>query len=167
MRYITTMSVMLIAMLPLVSKAASTAKINIYGTLIEPASCTVNGGQDIDVPFGDDVITTKINGVSYKKMPLNYTVECNGDMSGASLVQISINGAVANFGTGLLQTNVTGLGVQFLNGTNGLALNTDTANYDYTTGQPPELFAVLAKDPVATLVAGAFTATATMSVAYQ
>ncbi|WP_329503108.1 fimbrial protein [Klebsiella aerogenes] len=142
------------------------ATLTVKGSVTQPP-CTVNGGATIKVNFGDDIMTTRIDGVAYKKQPLNYTIECEGDMSGYSALAIQIKGTAASFGSGLLQTNKTGLGVQFLAAGSNLALNTGSAGFDYLSGSPPAIEAVLARDPSVTLTGGDFTATATMYVNYQ
>jgi type 1 fimbria pilin len=139
--------------------------VSVKGNVILPP-CTLNAGNPINVDFGDDVMTTKIDGKSYKVMPVNYQLQCDGDMGESSLLQISIKGIKASFGDGLLVTDKNGLGVQFLNGSNPLLLNTGLVKFDYN-GQLPNINAVLAKDPSATLTGGAFTATAVMYVDYQ
>lgn len=157
---------MILAFFPLATLAAGTSTIKLYGTLIDNPPCTINGGGSIDVPFGDDVVTTKIDGSTYKVMPVNYTIQCDNGTSGESALQLSITGAAAGFGNGLLKTDTTGLAVQFLNSSQPLALNTPV-KFNYGTGQQPVLSAVLAKNSGVTLVGGAFSATATMAVDYQ
>lgn len=149
-----------------ISLPAQAATLSIKGSVTQPP-CTINGGATIMVPFGDDVMTTRIDGKAYKKMPVPYTVACEGDMSGASALQIEIKGSAASFGSSLLKTDKTGLGVQFLAGGTNLPLNTGIAKFDYLSGQPPKIEAVLAKDPAVTLAGGQFSATATMYVNYQ
>ncbi|MCU6317019.1 fimbrial protein [Klebsiella aerogenes] len=144
------------------------ATVTVKGNVVQP-TCSIEGisGATIEVPFGDQVVTTRIDGKEYDKQPVNYTVKCDGDMSSNSGLQISISGTLASFGSGLLQTTVTGLGVQFLNGAAALPLNTGTAKFDYNSSTRPDIYAVLARDPAVTLAAGAFSATAMMSVDYQ
>ncbi|WP_213793643.1 fimbrial protein [Klebsiella aerogenes] len=142
------------------------ATVTVQGIVVQPA-CTINSGTTIEVPFGDEVLTTRIDGKEYDKQLVDYTVECDGDMSAGGALQLSISGTNASFGSGLLQTSVTGLGVQFLNGSSALALNTGLAKFDFNSGSQPVIYAVLARDPSVTLPAGAFSATAMMSVDYQ
>lgn len=146
--------------------SSQAATISVKGNVVQP-TCTINNGTTIEVPFGDGVVTTRIDGKEYDKQRVNYTVECEGDMSSGGLLQLSISGTNASFGSGLLQTSVTGLGVQFLNGSSALALNTGLAKFDYNSGSQPDVYAVLARDPSVTLPAGTFSATAMMSVDYQ
>lgn len=142
------------------------ATLTVKGSVTQPP-CVINGGSAILVNFGDDIMTTRIDGKAYNKRSLNYTVKCEGDMTGASALQIMIKGTAASFGSGLLKTDKTGLGVQFLASGTNLALNTGGADFDYLTGQPPVIEAVLARDASVVLTGGQFTATATMYVNYQ
>lgn len=148
----------------LCSMFAQASTVTVQGTVMLP-TCTLNGGNPIKVDFGD-VLTTSIDGANYKKTPVDYTLDCEGDMTGNSLLQMSITGTDASFGDGLLVTDKTGLAVQFLSDSAPLALNTGLVKFDYS-GQLPAIFAVPAKDPSATLTAGVFTATAVLHVDYQ
>lgn len=159
-------TVVICAALFCASGSSQAATVTVKGNVVQP-TCTINNGTTIEVPFGDDVLTTRIDGKEYDKQLVDYTVECDGDMSAGGALQLSISGTGASFGNGLLQTSVTGLGVQFLNGSSALALNTGLAKFDYNTGSQPVIYAVLARDPSVTLPAGAFSATAMMSVDYQ
>lgn len=151
---------------PLSSPPAQAATVRVSGKVILPP-CDLNGGNTIHVDFGSSVIISKIDGSTYLKKPVPYTLSCEGDMSnGNNLLQITITGSVASFSSGLLKTTTGGLGVQFLNGSTPLAVNTGLAKFDYNSTHPT-LFAVLAKNAGAPPVAGAFSATATMSVNYQ
>lgn len=157
---------MLWAGLLALSQPLSAATVTVKGNVTQPP-CEINGGQVINVPFGDDVMTTRIDGTIYKKMPIPYSITCEGDMSAASALQIQIKGTAASFDSSLLKTDVTGLGVRFLSNSSQLALNSGAAKFDYLNEQPPAISAVLARDPSVTLAGGAFTATATMYVNYQ
>jgi type 1 fimbria pilin len=146
-----------------------TAPITLSGTLIDSPPCDVNGGNTIDVDFGDEVMTTRIDGKAYDKQPVNYTLECDSSMDAGTQLAISIRGQAAAFGSGLLQTDVAGLGVQFMSGDAPVPLNNDTAlkfAYD-NSGTGPKIDAVLARNPAVTLSGGAFSATATMFLNYQ
>lgn len=142
------------------------ATLTVKGSVTQPP-CTINGGAAISVNFGDDIMTTRIDGQAYKKMPVPYSVECEGDMTGASALQIVIKGTAASFGSGLLKTDKSGLGVQFMASGVKFPINNAAIPFDYLSGQPPAIDAVLAKDSAVTLTGGVFTATATMYVNYQ
>ncbi|MEZ2604124.1 fimbrial protein [Kluyvera intermedia] len=142
---------------------ANTATITVKGN-VTLNTCSINGGADINVPFGD-VMTNRIDGKDYEKTPVPYSVNCDTGDAGITL-RIAIKGAEASFGEGLLQTNVTGLGIQFVDDSGELPLNKGATTFEYLSEEPPPIYAVLAKDPSVTLSGGAFAATATMYVNY-
>lgn len=45
------------------------------GTLIDPPPCVINGGNTIDVPFGENLGVNKIDGTNYTKA-VPYSVTC-------------------------------------------------------------------------------------------
>ena len=155
-----------IAVLIMLNPVTQAATVTVKGNVTQPP-CEINGGAAIDVLFGNDVMTTRIDGISYQKKAVKYSVSCEGDMSAASALEIVIKGSSASFDSGLLKTNITGLGIQFLNGADKLPLNTGAAKFDYLTNLPPTIYAVLARDPSVILSGGEFSATATMYVNYQ
>lgn len=133
------------------------------GTLVDQP-CTINSN---DVEFGNEILTTRINGTDYKKQPLSYTVSCNDGDSGAGM-QITITGDEASFGSGLLKTDIDGLGVRFVNddGTD-LPVNSGTALFNYASDTLPVISALLTRDSSIVLPGGVFNAVATMYVSYQ
>lgn len=144
---------------------AQPAVLTVTGVVIQP-SCSINDGGSISVNFGDDIMTTRIDGHAYKKKQLSYSVDCEGNMASSAL-KITIKGTTASFGDGLLQTTKSGLGVQFLADGVAIPLNTGAAKFDYQVSQLPVIEAVLARDTSITLTGGAFSATATLDVDYQ
>lgn len=142
------------------------APIQLHGTLIKYPPCTFNGGNDIEVPFGDNIMIKYIDGVTYKKVVVPYGLVCDTSDSGyTSALKLTLTGEVAPFGSGLLKTDKTALGIQFMTDEGNLAMNTDL-NFQYNNGAPT-LYAVLAKDASDTLTGGEFSATATIMVDYQ
>ncbi|WP_234262457.1 fimbrial protein [Klebsiella aerogenes] len=142
------------------------APIKLSGTLIKYPPCTFNGGNDIEVPFGDNIMIKYIDGVSYRKVPVPYGLVCDtSDYSYSSKLKLTLIGEEAPFGSGLLKTNKTALGIQFMTDSGNLPMNTDL-NFEYSSGAPA-LYAVLAQDSANTLTGGEFSATATIMVDYQ
>lgn len=140
---------------------ANAATVTVKGTVIQPA-CNLNGGTDILVDFGE-VVISKIDGQSYARKPLNYTLSCEAD---TPPLKMTISGTGASFGSGLLVTNQNGLGIQFQNGTTNLPLNSGEVKFNYGESTP-DLWAVPAKNPSVNLNTGAFSATATLAIDYQ
>lgn len=50
---------------------AQTATVKVSVTVMQPLPCTINGGRPIEVDFGDEVMTTRINGNFYR-MPIDF-----------------------------------------------------------------------------------------------
>lgn len=142
------------------------AAIKLSGTLIKYPPCTFNGGNDIEVPFGDNIMIKYINGVNYKKVIVPYDLVCDTSDGGySSALKLTLTGSEASFGSGLLKTDKTALGIQFMTDSGNLPMNTDL-NFEYSSGAPT-LYAVLAKDDSDMLTGGNFSATATITVDYQ
>lgn len=135
--------------------------LTIRGVIVAPPSCVINGGSTLNVPFGSDLMTTRIDGVNYKR-GVPYTVTCTGHTSNG--MTLKLQGTGASFDGTSLSTNNTDLGIRlFINGS-VWPLNT-LKNFTYPT--LPTMQAVPVKKPGATLIAGAFSASATLVVAQQ
>jgi len=144
------------------SPALADAQIIFSGTLIDSPTCEINNNQRIDVPFGDDLITTRVDGVNYKK-EIEYTLNC--EQAASNAMRMTIKGTTAPFGSGLLTTNKTGLGIQlYVNTTTALTLGSGV-NFMYPG--KPVLHAVPVAQDNKTLTAGSFTGSATMVIEYQ
>ncbi|BEM02411.1 exotoxin (plasmid) [Serratia marcescens] len=141
--------------------ADSSTTIRVTVTVIAPPPCVINNNNLIEVNFGSDVITTRIDG-SYKKQPVVYSVECKNAPSNA--MKLLIQGNSASFDGEVLQTNKDGLGVALLRNGNRQPINS-WVNFTYPN--LPTLEAVPVKQAGATLSGGEFSAGATMQVAYQ
>ncbi len=148
----------LVAFIPLWCIAATTVTVKV--TVVAPPPCTINDDRPIEVDFGD-VMTTRVDGDNYR-MPVNYTLSCDGASSNAMKLQVQGNGA--SFDGSVLQTNKVGLGIKLQQGDSKLAVNS-WLNFTYPNA--PALWAVPVKQSGATLTGGEFTAGATMKVAYQ
>lgn len=135
--------------------------VQIRGVIVAPPTCIINGGNTLNVPFGNELLTTRIDGVNYRrKVP--YTLTCTGQTSNDMTLKLQGTGAV--FDTSTLRTSKSDLGVKlFINGA-AWALNTTTK---FTYPNRPTMEAVPVKKPASTLSAGAFSASATLVVALQ
>ncbi|MER2978037.1 MULTISPECIES: fimbrial protein [Serratia] len=140
-------------------QAATTIKVTV--TIVAPPPCVINNNNLIEVNFGNDVMTTRIDG-SYKKQPVVYSVECKNAPNNA--MKLQIQGNSAGFDNEVLQTNKDGLGVALLRNGNRQPINS-WINFTYPT--KPTLEAVPVKQAGATLRGGDFSAGATMKVEYQ
>lgn len=128
-------------------------------TVVESASCTLNNGKDVAVPFGE-VDIAKIDGVKYKTS-IDYNLQCK--RLGKNVIKIEIKGEDADFGTGLLKVQ-SGLGIQILNAETVQPINTSFA---IDGNNPPILRAVPVKQAGATLMTGTFDVSAIIKVTYE
>ncbi|HEJ7990411.1 TPA: fimbrial protein [Serratia liquefaciens] len=142
-------------------QAQAVATIKVTVTIVAPPPCVINNNNLIEVNFGNDVMTTRIDG-SYKKQSVLYSVECKNASNNAMKMQIQGNSAV--FDSEVLQTNKDDLGIALLRNGNRQPLN---AWLNFTYPNLPTLEAVLVKQAGATLSGGVFSAGATMKVEYQ
>lgn len=136
-------------------------RLSIRAVIIAPPPCVINAGSTLDVPFGNDLLTSRIDGVNYRR-GVPYTVSCNSPFSNA--LTLELKGTAASFDGRALATRKADLGVRlFVNGADW-PLNT-AVNFTYPN--LPVVQAVPVKRAGSTLTGGAFDATATLVVDYQ
>lgn len=136
----------------------ATAPIVISGSINAKPQCVVNNNQTIRVAFGDDLITSKVNGVNYLRT-IDYTLECKN--AGQSLMKMKVAGAAATFNNAAIQTNKANLAIALRANGNPLPIGTWLA-FNYPN--KPVLQAVPVSGGV--LATGAFSAAATLMVEY-
>lgn len=141
------------------AQAASTVTVSV--TVLAPLPCTLNGSKPIEVNFGDEVMTTRIDGSSYRQ-PVDYGLSCNGPAKNAMRLQIA--GGAAGFDGQLLKTSVNGLGIALLRDGVRMPLN---SWQNFTYPNVPKLEAVPVKQSGVALPTGEFTASATLRADYQ
>ncbi|AZF11774.1 Minor fimbrial subunit StfE [Pseudomonas sp. R2-37-08W] len=135
--------------------------LTIRAVIIAPPPCVINGGSTLDVPFGNDLQTSRVDGVNYRR-DVPYTVTCDSPFSNA--LTLELKGTVASFDSRVLSTRKADLGVRlFVNGADW-PLNT-AVNFTYPNF--PVVQAVPVKRAGSTLTGGAFDAAATLVVDYQ
>lgn len=154
------LAAVLLAGLPAV-QAANTANVIVRVTIVAAPPCVINNNNLIEVNFGNDVLTTRVDG-SYKKMPLIYSLDCGDFPSNAVRMRIGAIGAV--FDPEVVHTNVPDFGIALLN--NGNPYPTGTW-LNFNLPSPPKLEAVPVKRVGSTLKGGTFSASANMKVEYQ
>jgi len=139
------------------------AQVNFSGTLVEQPPCEIvgNNGATIDVNFGNDMITRKVDGVMYKTQ-IQFGLQCDNALNNS--LKLSLSGDPATFGTGLIKTTKTGLGIRLFNGDTQL---TPGAEVKFQKGTVPELYAVPVAQDNTTLTGGSFTGTGNLVVDYQ
>jgi len=144
---------------PLAQAASSTIKVSV--TILAPPACVINNNNLIEVNFGNDVMTNRIDG-SYRKQSVVYSVECKNASDNAMKMQIQ--GTGAGFDSKVLKTNMDDLGVALLYNGNRQPINSWVK---FTYPNMPTFEVVPVKQAGATLSGGAFSAGATMKVEYQ
>lgn len=142
--------------------AGDTTTVTVTGTLVDAPECTVNGNNTVLVDFGDNIVTRKIDGVNYTE-PMRVTLNCNSYVKDDMILTIrAANGA--GFGTGLVGTDVKGLGIRLM--ADGQAISAgDPISFTYPT--VPSLSAVLVAEDNTTLTSRPFTGTGTLVIQYQ
>lgn len=135
--------------------------IKFDGTLIEPPPCTINGGAPINVDFGNEVMTTRVDGINYIK-DIIFSLECSGATS--KTLRLQIKGTGASFDSTKLASDKADLAIALT--ANGSAFPVNQW-LNYNDPSKPVLKAVPVKKDNATLTGGAFKATATMMIDYQ
>lgn len=150
-----------IALLHASGAVAGTAMVQIKVTVIAAPPCTINGDRVIDVDFGSDVVTSKVDGVNYLRA-VDYSLDCQGGSSNA--MKLQVQGTPTAFDSSALQTNVVDFGIALRANGQPLVIN-DWVKFTYP--QKPLLQAVPVKKVGATLAGGDFSAGATLMVAYQ
>lgn len=140
------------------------SSIRISLTIIK-MPCDIKGsgpGGIIDVSFGDDVMTTRIDGV-YKSRPISYTFNCKGKVE-SNQMQMQIIGDGASFDSEVLKTEQADLGILLMSNGSKMPIN-KWLGFNYTN--LPVLTAAPVKAAGAVLNGGAFSSTATMKIEYQ
>jgi len=125
--------------------------------------CVIKGGNGsdmIEVNFGNDVMTTHVDG-TYKTMPVSYSVTC---FSSSNAIKMQIEGVGATFDSGVLTTNQTDFGIALKVNNTLLPIN---SWINLTYPNMPTLTAVPVKRAGATLTGGTFSSSATLKVEYQ
>ncbi|MFL1502926.1 fimbrial protein [Pseudomonas sp. O64] len=135
--------------------------LTIRAVIIAPPPCVINSGGTLDVPFGNDLLTSRIDGVNYRRA-VPYTVVCDSPFNNA--MTLELKGTAASFDRNVLLTRKPDLGVKlFVNGADW-PLNTVV---NFTHPNFPTVQAVPVKRAGSTLTGGAFDAAATLVVDYQ
>ena len=148
-----------LVMATLGAEAATTSDIRVKVVVLAPP-CVINSNNTIEVNFGNDVLTTRVDG-NYKKMLVKYSLLCG---SASDAVKLLIDGNGADFAMQVLRTNKTDVGIEILNNSQRLPIN---SWLNFTYPNLPKLEAVIVKRPGSTLTGGPFSASATLKVEYQ
>lgn len=148
--------------------SAAQGNWKIDGTLIIPPVCQLGQQDPMRVTFGK-VGVRRVDGVAFKKN-IPYQLNCLGDMSQPWDATLTFGGTLAGtgFDNATLRTmtalNTGKLGIQIQKNGQPLELNKAFA---IDVDAPPLLSAVLVKREGADLMGDNFTATGTLTIAFQ
>ncbi|EDV0260568.1 fimbrial protein [Salmonella enterica subsp. salamae] len=156
------MKICVIPLLFIGGLAQAADNLKFHGTLVMPPTCTISNDETIEVDF-DAVLIDRIDGRNYlQEVP--YTITCDSTVrDDAMSMTLTLTGAQSSFDTAAVNTNVSGLGVQFQqSGKPFVVGSTITINEQ----SKPVLKAVPVKQNGAELREQAFEAWATLQVGY-
>lgn len=146
---------------PLTTAAPAVSLVTVTVT-VQAAPCVINGGRQIEVDFGDEVITSRVDGHNYTQ-PVPYSLDCQGATSNE--MTLEIQGISAGLGFNVLGTDQANLGIAMMLGDGQpFPINRQVR---FTYPNVIELTAVPIKFPGSTLKAGGFSAGAVLKVGYQ
>lgn len=147
---------------PLQAKEAQIAT-RFTGVLIQAASCSIEGNTTpILVLFGNDVITTRVNGQNYMQN-IDYKLKCSSNSSAG--MRFQIKGTATQFsGRQVLDAGNNGLGIALYR--NGGQMDPNQW-YNFNYPNLPRLSAAPIKRNNANLTLGRFAVTSTLIIEYQ
>lgn len=132
------------------------------GTLISPPPCKINGGNLIDINFGERVGINKVNGVNYLKI-IDYQITCEPGVSGFDMT-LTLRGPKTQYDDAAIQSTLANLAIKVSQNGRPFVLDKPIA---VDPKNPPTLAAVPVKTPGATLKAGVFVAMAVLLAQYH
>ena len=135
-------------------------QVNVSVEILAP-TCSINGNTPIDVDFGPDLNTVRINGANYIQT-LAYSMDCP-DVSSNNM-RIKIGDTESSFDSRYLSTSEENLGIVFYKDGNQMDLNQWTS---FTYPTKPVIRAAPIKPSNVVLSGGVFVGTATMYIEYQ
>lgn len=138
------------------------ADISFHGRLVEYVPCVVNGGEDITVDFGDEVMTTRIeDGAFDGAYAMSFLL--SNDCPSGSLIRYQIKGTAVASDNKLLAGDRDGLGFRFWH-TDYLTLN---KWFNSTSGGIPIIYVAPARVNDTAIEGGPFRIVATLLAEYQ
>jgi type 1 fimbria pilin len=135
--------------------------VDFRGTLIEQPPCVINDGELITVDFGDEVMTTRIDGKQYTEN-VDFSLDCSAAVGNAPL-KLRVAGTKAGFAEAL-DAQIPGLGIALT--LDGQALKPNEWQ-TFSSTVRPRITAVPVKDEAVTLDGGSFRVLASLEMEYQ
>ncbi|NBJ34225.1 fimbrial protein [Serratia fonticola] len=136
--------------------------VSITVTVLAAIPCTFNNGNDVAVDFGNNVITTQVDGNNYRQV-VPYNLLCTGLANNA--LRLQFDGVGAGFDPGVLATNNPSLGIRLLDAGGAQIAPKSWVNFTYPL--TPLIRAVPVKQAGSTLTGGTFSGAATLVIDYQ
>lgn len=140
---------------------AAPGDMTFKGTLIDQPACTISQGTDPYVNFGKDILTTKIDGVNYKK-EANYTIACSNNVNNS--LRMRLEGQGSSFDSKAVLTSNKDVGVAIYIGSTRVGVN-EWFNFTYPT--KPVINLVPVKKTNVILKGGSFSGAVQFKVDYQ
>lgn len=143
------------------ASASILAMVNVHVIIGNPPPCIINGDNLIEINFGDDILTSKVDGVNYSQ-EVPYTLICSGQSS--NQMTLEIIGMEASFDSNIMRTSNKDLGIGLIINGKLQALNSKVM---FTYPDSPKIAVVPMKNSASKLSGGAFSAGATLRIQYQ
>jgi len=152
----------------LINFSHAETEVSLHGTLIEAPPCVINDNNIIYVDFGNEVMTTRVDGSNYIEK-LDFTVDCSEGMSTGKTLVVGIVGNGASFDSNVLETNIPDLGIKFYL-EKIIPYDINKFNLHLNNNNPTsagDFYAVPVKRSGSTLPSGDFSATASLVIKYN
>lgn len=148
------------------SALAADEDITFHGTLVSPPTCSISGGQTIEVEFRD-VIIDSIDG-NYGRKEVAYELSCETNERDPDWeMTLTWTGTATSYNDAAIETDVPGFGIKLQHDGQRFKLNTPLSINATDFSQKPKLEAVPVKAADAVLTDTTFSAYATLRVDYQ
>jgi type 1 fimbria pilin len=144
------------------NRAAADADITFHGTLLEAPPCVVNGGHNIVVDFGNEMMTNRVDGTLYRQK-IAFTLDCSEATGLEQKIRIS-GASVTTLDGEVLSTPLSGLGLALYQGETRYTPGKWIA---FTDPDVPELYVVPVRLSGEDPAGGAFSVLASLVVDYQ
>lgn len=146
---------------------ADTANLNLTLTITMPPQCMFSSGSSRQIVHFGEVQQGLIDGVSYKRTPIDTGLSCGPLEKNALKMGVSWDKEVIFNGISAVSTSRTNLGIAIYRDSTSTPLR-NGASIDFTYGNPPNLYAVPIKPSGVMLSdAGSFLGTMTVTLNYQ
>lgn len=142
--------------------ALSAENMSFHGTLVEPP-CYINGGQTIEVNFGNNLGVNKIDGNNYMQN-VGYRITCDIGYTLQNLALVIESANPASYDSSAIQTDKTGLAIRVL--VDGAPAVFSKIVPIVNPAELPVIQVVPVQDPSVTLTEGSFEATFTLRTDY-